>query len=1333
MEDYYNKDGNKSINQKRSLGTKYGNFLENPFLFDSQLFGISPREAPSIDPQQRLMLQTVYRSLENAGYVPDSTPSFSRETFGCFVGSATLDYVDNLRNSIDVYYSPGTLRAFLSGRISHAFNWSGPSLTVDTACSSSLVAIYQAVRAIIVGDCRAAVAGGVNVVTSPDMYLGLDRAHFLSPTGQCKAFDQSADGYCRSEGCAAYVLKRLDDAVAENDRILGVIKGVDINQSGQSSSITHPHSPTQEKLFERLLSKTRANLQDVSVVEAHGTGTPSGDPSEVRSIRNAFCKSRSPENPLHMTSIKANIGHCEAASGGASLAKLLLMLKHGRMPPQPSLTKLNPAIDPLGEDGAVISSEASDWPAVRGTSRIALLNNFGAAGSNAALLLQEHQAIAQEPPEADSKITWCFGVSARDEATLKQMQQELTDYLTAQRNELSVADVCYTSTARRSLNQFRLSTSAWSIEQLITNLKEAASYEAPSAEPPNVFLFSGQGSQYFGMGRQLMGWLPQFTKTVQDCHQLLVEWGLPSCMDVIQPSETAQLDPQNPTMLQALQSGIYVLEVALSHLLTDLGMQPNMVAGHSLGEYAALVTAGVLDIESGLWLVAHRARLIVASCELWETSMLAVKMAADQVGQKFLSKSRFEQLSISCDNSQNDCVVGGDKRSLQELKDEITSRTNQRAAFLQVPIAYHTAALDPVLEDLKNVADQVSFTAPRIPVASNVLRRVVQPGEDVFTPEYFAEHCRSTVAFNDSMLDVLKYNEELANGRWVEVGPHPTLLPMVKSRTSSTSTQHLSCMTKDQHPSSTLANVFTAVYRNSKNVHWRKLFESTASKPNMINLPTMPFHRKEYYVPLPRENRPAPGSPSQCTLEGTQFSLLDHVVKAAGPQGIAFETSIRTLESLIKGHMVCEKALCPASIYGELALAGISHREGAEAKHQVHKLSELSFSRPLIFLDGHNDIVKTNFGARHGTDEGCPFEISSRSENEEDSQARVHCSGKIKSQSWSKAINKLKVTERALSRRKLTFLGGDRQSFSTNVMYKKIFSRVVEYSSLYQAVHKIYIDEDAAEIFASCELPPSNDHAHYAGNPVLLDTILHVAGFAANLNVENDAVCICHEVHSIRMLRQHIGSQHAFEVHCSNFSEPDDPDSVLADAYAMDDEGIVAVIKGMRFQRAKLSKVKAGFDFATRGRSKVGRQPSPAVKQDVLRPEEHPTHVETDTEQPTNNEDQASTAASIAPSQATLLGILSETTGVNSKDIIPRTELDAIGVDSLMAFELEDKLQKAIEQPVKSSELTEAKTVGDLEKIVTAAASKAGTPISKGSTPPRSVPSGVLRGKPVTA
>lgn len=767
------------------MGTRFGNFMGDPFLFDSEAFGISPREASSMDPQQRVMLTTVHHALENAGYIPDSTPSFARETFGCFIGNATLDYTDNLRNDIDVYYSPGTLRAFISGRISYAFKWSGPSMTLDTACSSSLVAIYQAARALEAGECRAAVAGGVNVITSPDMYLGLDRAHFLSPTGQCKAFDKAADGYCRSEGCAAVVLKRLSDAVNENDNILGVIKGIAVNQSGLASSITHPHAPTQEKLFKEVLSKAGIRYEDVSVVEAHGTGTPAGDPNEVRGIRNVFCRGRSLVNPLYITSIKANIGHCEAASGVASLTKLLLMLKHQRVPPQALLKELNPAIEDLTTDGTIISTEPVDWTPQSGKRRTALLNNFGAAGSNAALLLQEHQSDARKQmPKVGDPITYVFGCSARNAELLQQLQESLTSYLTERQEELSIADVCYTSTARRSVQSCRLSTSASSIKDLIANLRDAQIVEVPDTPRATVFLFSGQGSQYMGMGSKLMDSCPRFRSTVLRCHRLLLEWGLPSCLNVIQPQKDTADQLQDPTILEALQTGVFVLEVGLAQVLMDIGVRPMIVSGHSLGEYAALVTAGVLDLESGLWLVAQRARLIISSCKLWETSMLAVDMSAARVREDLLSRIEFADLSIACENSPGDCVVGGDKQKLLALQEHISAH-GRRSKILDVPLAYHTAALDQVAEDFMHMASQVHIAAPAIPITSNVLGRVVQPGEQVFTPEYFSQHCCTTVAFDSGIEAILKQHDKMFHGRWIEVGPHPVLLPMVSPQSST--------------------------------------------------------------------------------------------------------------------------------------------------------------------------------------------------------------------------------------------------------------------------------------------------------------------------------------------------------------------------------------------------------------------------------------------------------------------------------------------------------------------------------------------------------------------
>lgn len=478
-------------------------------------------------------------------------------------------------------------------------------MTVDTACSSSMVSIYHACRALSAGDCRAAVAGGVNVITSPDvsqampfkiseiprilitftqMYLGLDRAHFLSHTGQCKAFDESADGYCRSEGCGVFVLKRLSDALKESDHIWGVIKGVEVNQSGNATSITHPHSATQERLFENLFTKADIDPLRVSVVEAHGTGTQAGDPQEVTSIRNSLCNGRDQRNPLYLTSIKANIGHCEAASGAAALAKLLLMMLHNTVPAQISLKNLNPKISPLGVDGATIATEATDWTATDSQPRIALLNNFGAAGSNGALLLQDYRPTPlKTPKEYEERCSYLCGCSAKSMSALLALKEALISHLKHNPHGSPLRDVCYTSTARRQLYNYRISVCADSMDDLLGKLESATAdniRKIAHPEPSAIFLFSGQGSQYLGMGKELFTSSPIFRQTVLDCHHNLIESGFPGCLQVIAPGSTFSDNLDEKEQLQAFQAGIFVLEIALAKMWMSWGIIPEFVTGH---------------------------------------------------------------------------------------------------------------------------------------------------------------------------------------------------------------------------------------------------------------------------------------------------------------------------------------------------------------------------------------------------------------------------------------------------------------------------------------------------------------------------------------------------------------------------------------------------------------------------------------------------------------------------------------------------------------------------------------------------------------------------------
>jgi acyl transferase domain-containing protein len=602
-----------------------------------------------MDPQQRLVLMSALEALEDAGYAPDSTPSFQRERVGVYMGVATGDYVDNLRDDIDVYYSPGetfpepsgwiylpleelplltggpagTLRAFISGRISYAFKLGGPSMVIDTACSSSLVSIYHACMALRAGDCGTALAGGVNVMTSPDMYSGLSRAHFLSPTGQCKPFDEAADGYCRAEGCAVVVLKRLSDAVAEGDHIHGVIRAVGINQCGMAKSITHPHSDTQAALMKSVLASARASPRSIGVVEAHGTGTQAGDAAEMASVRAVFCPRTPEQPPLYVSSVKGNIGHLEAASGVVGLAKLLLMMKTKQIPAQASFTKLNPRLLATTSPGQVtIPTCMTEWKrtasqttraatATTTTPRRALLNNFGASGSNAALVLEEFDLAAQQQQDRQrrpqeevenearpaARSHHVLNISAKTARALETAKRSMVSYLTEHPN-VALHDLCYTANARRQeYPHHRLSIVVSDRSKLLDQLQRQQLLEEKSAarqgprpdhhQQPHrtVFVFSGQGGVYPGMGAELLSTVPFFRSLVGECDETLAAHGFPTVASFLANSKAGQAASSSSETIPGdqviiSQCACFVLEYALATMWRHWGVSPDLVIGH---------------------------------------------------------------------------------------------------------------------------------------------------------------------------------------------------------------------------------------------------------------------------------------------------------------------------------------------------------------------------------------------------------------------------------------------------------------------------------------------------------------------------------------------------------------------------------------------------------------------------------------------------------------------------------------------------------------------------------------------------------------------------------
>ncbi|KAF2675312.1 putative polyketide synthase [Microthyrium microscopicum] len=1307
IDDFYHAKGEKKGSSNRTLGTRYGNFLQNPFQFDNALFDISPREARSMDPQQRVMLQTAFRALENSGYVPDTTPSTDRDTFGCWIGNATLDYPANMKDDIDVYYSPGTLRTFQSARISYVFGWSGPSITLDTACSSSVVALHQAARSIIAGDCRSALVGAVNTITSPDMYLGLDRAHFLSPSGQCKAFDASADGYCRAEGCGAFVIKRVSDAIADGDRIHAIIKAVEINQSGNTHSITHPHVPTQEELFKHMFRKSRIDPHMVTAIELHGTGTQAGDPVELESVRRVLCQDRSPENLLHLTSIKANIGHCEAASGAAGLAKLVLMMKHSHIPSQISLKVLNPRIRNLGDDGAVISRDGASWPQIDGKPRMAMLNNFGAGGSNGAVLLQEY--IPSGPPvEAGSKspLSYVFGCSTKSIASLTQLRDDLVSYIMENGKSLSLRDICATSTSRRQIYDMRIAVVATSYDDLAEKLRAAIPHhisESANKEPNAVFAFSGQGSQYLGMGAELMETYESFAKTVWKCDAYLKERNYPGCVQIITATETenALKDLTEGEKLQAFQSAIYVLEVALAELLISWNIVPTAVVGHSLGEYAALVTAGVLDILSGLGLVARRAQLMMEKCELQKTSMLAVNTGASTVQGLVQTSKLFPSLSISCDNGVNDCVVGGQAEELQTFKDHLRESLKVKSKLLDVPMAYHTKAVDPILDELTQFVTTIELGLPKIPVVSNVLGRAVEAGQTAFTKEYFALHCRQTVNFHKGVQDFLTTNTGSEATRWIEIGPHPSLLPMLGQCVDKASVSLLPTLRKGTSPSTTLAQLLCNLYTTSSGSDWRNAFAGKSS-PVLVDLPGIPFSKQEFGVHYPSEatTKKVDFEAAQPDIRRDSF-IAETVSQPTLDDGSAiYDTPLYLLKDFITGHLVAEHALCPASVYHEIALSAVKDLEPESQQSHVWSLSQIAYVAPLLY---HDASITVRVVLKPLNDSRISYGFDILSYNTSDPHHTTsHCKGVLKRKLNQTLQTKYARIAPMLSRKTEQILSNvnraEQEIFMKRAMYEMVFTRVVTYSEPYQRVQSIRIDEATGDTHAICQYPDNRlgTTSLPAANAIFMDVLLHVAGFAANVRVGTQILCMCKGVASATVIQRSLAPGDAFEVHCT-LNNVASEGLTIADAYAFDSQGVLAVFKGMEFQQIELTKIGRALAIAAKKLS-GGSVSKPEV---------------------------AVTISSHAPSARTPVPrLLPAASGPSVRAMIANTcsmdllalseaaSLDSLGFDSLMMIELQAELATQFPQ-ASISDLADCQTVGDVERLFDSSVSP-----SESITPP---------------
>ena len=823
--------------------TPFGCWIEKPGLFDPRFFNMSPREAFQTDPMQRMALSTAYEALEMSGYVPNRTRSTQLDRVGTFYGQTSDDWREiNAAQDVDTYFITGGVRAFGPGRINYHFGFSGPSFNIDTACSSSAAAIQLAATSLWAKECDTAVVGGLSCMTNPDIFAGLSRGQFLSKNGPCATFDNDADGYCRADACATVIIKRLEDAIADNDNVLAVILGTATNHSADAISITHPHGPTQEILYKSILEKSGVDAVDIDYVEMHGTGTQAGDGTEMVSVTNVFApagpRKRTAEQPLYLGAVKANVGHGEAASGVTALIKCLMMLQHSTIPPHVGIKKIINQGFPkdLAERNVNIAFSKTPFRGRSDRGRRIYLSNFSAAGGNTGILLEEGPPRTQK--YVDPRSYHVIAVTAKSKSALQRNVERLNHYLKANPNT-SVADLAYTTTCRRIQHNWRLSVTGSSIsevqDELIRKLQTEKSVPISPKAANVAFLFTGQGSHYAALGKELYDNSTVFNESIYKLEKIALIHGFPSFIPLIDGS--AEVETLSPVVVQL---GLVCFEISLAKVWASWGVTPSIVVGHSLGEYAALNIAGVLSASDTIYLVGMRAQMLVDICTTGTHAMLAVQESTTALNSMLGVNSL---VNTACINGPRETVLAGTSSDIAKMAERF-GNASIKCKQLEVPFAFHSSQVDPILDKFEEVAGSVKFCREQVPVISSLLGRVLDQPIDA---KYLRNHARDPVnilgGLNAAKRDGLIDEKTV----WLEVGPHPICLSMVKA-TFGAATIGSPTLRRNESTYKTITKTLSAFHTAGISLDWTEYHRDFSPSLRLLDLPSYSFDDKNYWI-----------------------------------------------------------------------------------------------------------------------------------------------------------------------------------------------------------------------------------------------------------------------------------------------------------------------------------------------------------------------------------------------------------------------------------------------------------------------------------------------------
>ncbi|KBK03219.1 polyketide synthase Pks6 [Mycobacterium tuberculosis OFXR-29] len=883
-----------------------GGFLKDVAGFDNRFFDIPPDEALRMDPQQRLLLEVSWEALEHAGIIPES---LRLPRTGVFVGVSSTDYVRLVSASAQqkstIWDNTGGSSSIIANRISYFLDIQGPSIVIDTACSSSLVAVHLACRSLSTWDCDIALVGGTNVLISPEPWGGFREAGILSQTGCCHAFDKSADGMVRGEGCGVIVLQRLSDARLEGRRILAILTGSAVNQDGKSNGIMAPNPSAQIGVLENACKSARVDPLEIGYVEAHGTGTSLGDRIEAHALGMVFGRKRPGSGPLMIGSIKPNIGHLEGAAGIAGLIKAVLMVERGSLLPSGGFTEPNPAI-PFTELGLRVVDELQEWPVVAGRPRRAGVSSFGFGGTNAHVIVEEAGSVGADTVSGRADVGGSGGgvvawvISGKTASALAAQAGRLGRYVRA-RPALDVVDVGYSLVSTRSVFDHRAVVVGQTRDELLAGLagvvagRPEAGVVCGVGKPAGktAFVFAGQGSQWLGMGSELYAAYPVFAEALDAVVDELDRHLRYPLRDVIWGHDQ---DLLNTT--EFAQPALFAVEVALYRLLMSWGVRPGLVLGHSVGELAAAHVAGALCLPDAAMLVAARGRLMQALPA--GGAMFAVQAREDEVAPML-----GHDVSIAAVNGPASVVISGAHDAVSAIADRLRGQ-GRRVHRLAVSHAFHSALMEPMIAEFTAVAAELSVGLPTIPVISNVTGQLV--ADDFASADYWARHIRAVVRFGDSVRSA----HCAGASRFIEVGPGGGLTSLIEASLADAQIVSVPTLRKDRPEPVSVMTAAAQGFVSGMGLDWASVF--SGYRPKRVELPTYAFQHQKFWL------APAP-SVSDPTAAG-QIGASDGGAELLASSGFAARLAGRSADEQLAAaiEVVCEHA---AAVLGRDGAAGL--------------------------------------------------------------------------------------------------------------------------------------------------------------------------------------------------------------------------------------------------------------------------------------------------------------------------------------------------------------------------------------------------------------------------